>query len=90
MKEAHAMSLNLLAKVNLESKANIKVSKLSGGMQRRLQLVCALSGSPNILILDEPTSGLDVETRRELWDILLVRYNTELFFVKLNFKFGLR
>ena len=41
-------------------------------MKRRLQLACALAGDARVLVLDEPTSGLDVETRRELWDLLLV------------------
>ncbi|KAL0820123.1 hypothetical protein ABMA28_006062 [Loxostege sticticalis] len=69
--EARKSSQNLLNKLGIQAKANCKSSELSGGMKRRLQLACALAGNASVLILDEPTSGLDVETRRELWDLLL-------------------
>ena len=40
-----------------------KVSKLSGGMVRRLGVAQALVGRPKLLIVDEPTVGLDPEER---------------------------
>jgi ATP-binding cassette subfamily A (ABC1) protein 3 len=40
-------------------------------MKRKLSLGMALIGSPDTLILDEPTSGLDVESRRNIWDLIL-------------------
>lgn len=49
---------------------NVKVGKMSRGMQMKLMLVCACSHNAKLLILDEPTSGLDPMTRSELLDIL--------------------
>ncbi|XP_034475050.1 ATP-binding cassette sub-family A member 2-like isoform X2 [Drosophila innubila] len=60
-----------LQKLNLSDKANEYGEKLSGGMKRRLSLGIAIAGNTKIVILDEPSSGLDIESRRELWDILL-------------------
>ncbi len=60
----------LLALVDLGSKADSWVGKLSGGQKQRLALACALAGSPDLLFLDEPTTGLDPQSRRQLWDLL--------------------
>ncbi|KAI8419781.1 hypothetical protein MSG28_008441 [Choristoneura fumiferana] len=72
--DARVSAENLLKKLNLQDKIDARTDQLSGGMKRRLQLACALAGGASVLVLDEPTSGLDVETRRELWDLLLVRH----------------
>ena len=44
-----------------------RVGKLSGGMQKRLSLVCAALGDPEILLLDEPCIGLDVAAQELLF-----------------------
>jgi ABC-2 type transport system ATP-binding protein len=44
--------------------------KLSGGMYKKLGLMCALLQSPSAILLDEPTNGVDPISRREFWDLL--------------------
>ncbi|WP_066909239.1 ABC-F family ATP-binding cassette domain-containing protein [Millisia brevis] len=46
------------------------VRDLSGGQQRRLQLLLILLQQPNVLILDEPTNDLDTDMLAALEDLL--------------------
>jgi ABC-2 type transport system ATP-binding protein len=43
---------------------------LSGGMQKRLDISCALIHDPKVLILDEPTADLDPFLRRHFWKLI--------------------
>ena len=54
----------------LAEKRNTRVSKLSGGQQRRLDVAVALAGDPELLFLDEPTTGFDPNARRNAWEIV--------------------
>ena len=57
----------VLAALDLTSKADQPTRALSGGMKRRLLIAKALVHRPRLVFLDEPTAGVDVELRRELW-----------------------
>ena len=56
--------------VGLTEKRNVRVAKLSGGQQRRLDVGIALAGDPELLFLDEPTTGFDPGARRNAWKMV--------------------
>ncbi|MGD1033781.1 MAG: ABC transporter ATP-binding protein [Candidatus Dormibacteria bacterium] len=56
--------------VGLEEKRNVRVLKLSGGQQRRMDVAIGLVGNPELLFLDEPTTGFDPSARREAWEVI--------------------
>ena len=60
----------LLTLMDLKVAQNTLGGKLSGGMQRRLDMACAMVHDPQILILDEPTSDLDPALRNHIWGIV--------------------
>jgi ABC-2 type transport system ATP-binding protein len=60
----------LLERFDLTRKKDVRVSALSGGEKRRLDLATAVWGSPELVVLDEPTTGLDPEARRRTWDAI--------------------
>jgi len=56
--------------VGLADRARDRVSRLSGGQQRRLDLALALVGDPRLIFLDEPTTGFDPSARRQAWEVI--------------------
>lgn len=66
----------LIELVELREKADERVSTLSGGQRRRIDLALGLIGDPDLIFLDEPTTGFDPAARRRSWD--LVRNLTSL------------
>ena len=60
----------LLSITRLEKFQDRPAGKLSGGMYKKLGLMCALLQSPKAMFLDEPTNGVDPISRREFWELL--------------------
>jgi ABC-2 type transport system ATP-binding protein len=56
--------------VGLDSKADSRCDRLSGGQLRRLDMALALIGDPEVIFLDEPTTGFDPSARRAAWDVI--------------------
>jgi len=60
----------ILHNLDLTSKANVNMRRLSGGMKRRVLVAQALVHKPPVIVLDEPTAGVDVELRQGLWQFV--------------------
>ena len=67
---AKAWSREYLERVDLADKASMRLDKLSGGQQQKIQLGVTIMNDPELLILDEPTKGFDPVNRRLLMDII--------------------
>ena len=63
-------SETLLNLMSLEDAKDILGKNLSGGMERRLDIACALMHDPEVLILDEPTADLDPLLRSHIWELI--------------------
>ena len=73
-KELEEEAMELLKKVGLADFRNKYPIQLSGGMQRRAELVRALINTPKVMMMDEPFRGLDAMTRE-----LMQEYYVRLF-----------
>jgi ABC-2 type transport system ATP-binding protein len=60
----------IMANLDLTSKADTNMRALSGGMKRRVLVAQSLVHKPPVIILDEPTAGVDVELRQTLWKFI--------------------
>jgi len=61
---------NCLEIAGLGKRSKDRVSKYSGGMKRRLNMVCSFLHEPPILLLDEPTVGVDPQSRNLIFDTI--------------------
>lgn len=68
--DARKWSMEYLQRVELADKAKLKLEKLSGGQQQKVQLGVTIINNPELLILDEPTKGFDPVNRRLMLDII--------------------
>jgi ABC-2 type transport system ATP-binding protein len=56
--------------IGIKDSLRQSVKKMSGGMQRKLEIIRSLIHQPEVLFLDEPTQGLDALSRRNLWEYI--------------------
>jgi ABC-2 type transport system ATP-binding protein len=56
-----------LRRAGIESIADQRVDRLSGGQTQRVRFALAIVGECDLIVLDEPTTAMDVETRRRFW-----------------------
>jgi ABC-2 type transport system ATP-binding protein len=69
-KDAQEKAARLLDTFDLTPHKDRRVTRFSGGMQRRLDLAVSLIHTPEVLFLDEPSTGLDPKSRSDLWTVL--------------------
>lgn len=61
---------DVLRMTGLDGTESAVTGTLSGAIQQRLALACAILHDPSILFLDEPTSGVDPVSRRRFWELI--------------------
>ncbi|MDR1695717.1 MAG: ABC transporter ATP-binding protein [Endomicrobium sp.] len=69
-KDFKKKSARLLEMAGLSRFADRKAGNLSGGMYKKLGVICVLLNSPDLLLLDEPAIGVDPLSRRDLWELI--------------------
>jgi ABC-2 type transport system ATP-binding protein len=68
--DARRRAEELVADLDLAAVADRKVSSLSGGQRRRLDIAMGLVHLPRVLFLDEPSTGLDPQNRANLQHLI--------------------
>ncbi|HEU4463562.1 MAG TPA: ATP-binding cassette domain-containing protein [Gemmatimonadota bacterium] len=61
-------SEELLSRLGVADRGRDRISTLSAGLRRRVEIAKGLLHRPELLLLDEPTAGLDPGGRRDVWD----------------------
>jgi lipoprotein-releasing system ATP-binding protein len=66
-----AWGLELLRRIGLLDRANLRPKALSGGERQRIALARALYNRPRLLLADEPTGSLDRRNAEKVWELML-------------------
>lgn len=61
----------VLKRLGIDKFLRTTVSKMSGGMKKRLSIGCSVAGDPKIILLDEPSAALDLVAKAEIIDYLV-------------------
>jgi NitT/TauT family transport system ATP-binding protein len=69
--EAREQARSLMAKINLQGIENLYPEDMSSGTRRRVEILRAIIGRPQILLMDEPFRALDAMTKTLVQDFLL-------------------
>lgn len=88
--ECRELALDLLRKVGLAEKADVRPDMLSGGQQQRVAIARALAMEPKVMLFDEPTSALDPELVGEVLAVIqdLAREGTTMLVVTHEMQFA--
>jgi general L-amino acid transport system ATP-binding protein len=70
-KEATAIAMQYLERVQIADQADKYPGQLSGGQQQRVAIARSLCMNPSIMLFDEPTSALDPEMIKEVLDVMV-------------------
>lgn len=68
----YEMTQGFLHLLGIDAFAKMQVSKLSGGMKKRVSIGMALQNHPQFLILDEPSAALDLVCKADILSYLKV------------------
>ena len=63
---AESLENGVLKLLGVDEFWKVPVSKMSGGMKKRLSIGCAMAAQPPVLLLDEPTAALDLACKQKI------------------------
>ena len=87
-KDAEALAMKNLERVQIADQAKKFPGQLSGGQQQRSALARALCMEPKIMLFDEPTSALDPEMISEVLDVIVDLANEGMTMVVVTHEMG--
>ena len=87
-KDAEALAMKNLERVQIADQAKKFPGQLSGGQQQRSALARALCMEPKIMLFDEPTSALDPEMIKEVLDVMVNLANQGMTMIVVTHEMG--